>query len=119
VTDISSWWDLEPIRTVSDYAPGSDLWPKGYDQELEVNLAMDLELSGRIGPMAKRVVINEYLPAGQMFVTEGEVILSKLGWEKLIATLDRQQECRKAVRRIVERELGGVLAWLREAGHDV
>lgn len=116
--EISSWWDVNPVRIdLDDYAPGGDLWPQAYDRNLEVSPMYDL--SGPLGPGAKRVVINDYLAAGQMYVTEGEIILSKLGWDALLAHLDRQKYVREMVSRIVEREMGDVLTWLREAGHDL
>lgn len=100
-----------------DFAPGGQFWPKAYDQALQIGPQYDL--GGHLGPGAKRVVINDNLPAGQMFVTAGEVILSKVGWEHLIAALKRKEECRVSVRRILEREMGDVLTWLRGAGHEV
>lgn len=102
------------------WGPGSPAWEetvKQYDKQLEV--AVEYNLGGTLGLGAKQVVINDYLPAGQLYVTEGEIILSKLGWEALLAYLDRQQYVKATVSRIVEREMGDVLAWLREAGHDV
>jgi hypothetical protein len=132
VSDINSWWSLDPIRSgddpggldwseneanLTDYAPGGELWPQAYDQHLELSPAYDL--GGLLPGPVKRVVINDYLPAGQLFVTENEVILSKVGWERLIARVKLMNECNVAVRRIVEREMGDVLEWLREAGHDL
>lgn len=128
MSDINSWWDLNPIRTtpdrdeldwLDDYAPGGDLWPRQYGQELQIAFELDAELSTRIGPSAKQVIINDYLAAGQMYVTDHEIILSRHGWEALLAQLDRQQYAREMVSRIIEREMGDVLTWLRGAGHDV
>lgn len=76
-------------------------------------------LGDYLGPAGKRVIINDYLADGQMYVTEGEIILSKRGWESLLAYLDRQQYVRQQVARILDSKMGDVLEWLREAGHDV
>lgn len=99
---------------------GSDAWRKemaAMDRQLVMGPQYDL--GDYLGPGAKRVVINDTLPAGQMFVTGAEIILSQVGWERLIAALKRKEECRVAVRRIIDREMGDVLVWLREAGHEV
>jgi hypothetical protein len=128
VSEIKSWGDLDPIRTTSDredfdwlddYAPDGPLWPRQYGQELQIAFELGAELSTRIGPSTKQVIINDYLPDGQMFVTDYEIILSRRGWEALLAQLDRQQYVREMVSRIVERELAAELAWLREAGHEI
>jgi hypothetical protein len=102
---------------IEDYAPGGAMWPKAYDAGLVTDPGSNLY--AYLGPSSKRVVFSDYLPAGHMIVTEREIIITHAGWEKLVAFLKRQQECRDAVRRIVERELAAELAWLRGAGHAV
>lgn len=128
MSDINWWGDSEPIRTtpdrdelswLDDYAPDGPMWPRGYGQELQIAFELDAELSTRIGPSSKRVIINDYLAAGQMYVTDQEIILSRHGWEALLAQLDRQQYAREMVSRAFERGMPDVLAWLREAGHEV
>lgn len=93
--------------------------PKEYEQVLEMSPAYDL--GGYLGPglLAKRVVINDYLADGMLYVTNEEIILSKRGWQSLVSAIQRRNECNVALRLIVERELGDVLSWLRAAGHDV
>lgn len=107
MTEINSLWDLNPAALQP---------PPQYEQTLELNPAYDL--GGLLPAAAKRVVINDYLPPGTLYVTEGEVIISKIGWEHLVRFIQIKNECNVAVRRIVEREMGDVLAWLREAGHE-
>lgn len=102
---------------INDYAPGGEIWPKGYDQRLEISPKYDL--GGHLGPGAKRVVINDHLPAGVLYMTDHEIILSKHGWDALLVAIDRQQRVRDDVRVIVEEGLDRELAWLRAAGHDV
>lgn len=102
------------IETLQGLIP---LPPQQYDQTLEMNPAYDL--GGLLAGPTKRVVINDYLPAGLMYVTPGEVVISKVGWETLVRYLRMRNECNVAVRRIVEDKMGDVLAWLRGAGHEV
>ena len=96
---IQSWGSPGPVR------------------ELEISPAYDL--SGLLPYPAKRVVINDYLPDGMMYVTPGEVIISMYGWNKLVWWIQMKNQCNVDVRRIIEREMGDVLAWLRGAGRDV
>lgn len=93
--------------------------PKEYEQNLVIEPKYDIGGHLPPGALPKTVVINDYLPAGEMYVTEREIILSHKGWENLIKHLDLQAQCRVAVHVIVERELGDVLRWLRGAGHEV
>jgi hypothetical protein len=106
--EINSLWDLNPARLQP---------PEQYEQTLELNPAYDL--GGYLPGPVKRVVINDYLPDGTLYVTPNEIILSKRGWEAVVRLIQIRNECNVAVRRIVERQMGDVLAWLREAGHDV
>lgn len=68
---------------------------------------------------AKQVVINDYLPPGVVFATETQVILSSEGWDGLLNWYHRKRYVENAVKSIVNRKMGDVLRWLREAGHDV
>lgn len=110
-------YDRNYANWAEQWAPGGPAWPKAYDQVLTTDGSRDLSLY--LGPSAKRVVINDYLPAGQMFLTENEVILSKRGWEQLIQFVRRQEIVRGDVMAIIEEQMGDVLAWLRGAGHDL
>lgn len=71
------------------------------------------------GWSTKQVIINDNLPAGVLYATEREIILSRRGWELLLARLEVINEARVAVSAIVERVMAAELAWLRGAGHDV
>lgn len=107
-------------RWIEDYdLADRDLsgFPKPSTHELTLSPAYDL--GGMLPSGAKTVLINDYLPDGTVYVTENQVILSARGWDGLVRFLRIRSECNVVVRRIVERELGDVLAWLREAGHDV
>lgn len=113
-------YDRDVSELAGRWGPGSEAYESVVPQyDRQVLMAFDGSLSGRLGPWAKSVVINDYLPAGEMYVTDREIILSHKGWENLIKHLDRQSQCKLAVNAIVEHELGDVLSWLREAGHDV
>lgn len=110
--------DWEPIGMTTDGFVFSK--PEMREPVVDTRFNLALEFPGRIDFMAaKSVIINDNLPAGQMWVTEREIILSKRGWENLIARLKVMDEARVAVRSIVERVMADELAWLRGAGHDV
>ena len=96
-------------------------WEPVQFQQQTFDLSPPYDLGGLIpgGFLVKQVVINNYLPDGKVYITDGEVILSKRGWDKLVSTLQIRNECNVTVRRIVDDKLGDVLHWLREAGHDV
>lgn len=70
-------------------------------------------------PGGKRVVLNDWLPADQVIMTAGELFVSAGGWKNIKAFWERQEIIREDLPPIIERRLGDVLAWLREAGHDV
>lgn len=68
---------------------------------------------------AKMVVINDWLPAGVIMATEQEVICSTETWEGIYQALERRNWCQANLHRILHREMGDVLSWLRRAGHEV
>jgi hypothetical protein len=111
-------YDRNYTNWAEQWAPGGPAWPRYEEATMHFDGSKSGELTTYL-PGGKHVVINDWLPAGQMVVTEREIILSEHGWEQLIRWLDVKSQCTAAVAAIVERELGDVLAWLREAGHEV
>jgi hypothetical protein len=112
-------YDRNYTNWAEQWAPGGPAWPRYEEATMHHDSSRSSELTFLLGPGSKRVVINDYLPAGQMVVTEQEVILSPVGWERLTQVLKRKELVRSGVQRIVERVLANELAWLREAGHEV
>lgn len=110
-------YDLQIEQKLAPYAPGGPLWAAGYDSAIETGHRFDL--GNLVGWSAKRVIINDYMPPGQLYATAHEIIISRDGWDALIRQIKLQQECKAAVQRIINDKMGDVLAWLREAGHDI
>jgi hypothetical protein len=97
----------------------SEIIPWSYDRPLEADFGEPYDLGGWVGPGAKQVVINDYLPDGVLYTTPTEIVLSKRGWEKLVQALERKAIVEGDVRAIVETVLRRELTWLRAAGHEV
>jgi hypothetical protein len=74
---------------------------------------------GQLLPGAKQVIINDYLPEGQVYATAHEVIMTRATWEAVRKSVERHLMVKADVKSIVDRVLGKEIAWLRQTGHDL
>jgi hypothetical protein len=70
-------------------------------------------------PGGKAVIVNDWLPDNAVLSFPDRIVVSPKGWKRVQWWLEGQEHIAAHLPRIIESELGDVLVWLREAGHDV